>query len=162
MTDILTIEQRSERMRRIRGRGNETTELALIRVIRLSGIKGWRRHLVIRWDNHALNPKLQSVQALRNFRAFVAPDFVFVRDRVALFVDGCFWHSCPLHGTMPKSRTTFWSEKLSRNRARDSFVEHALLKTGWSVIRIWEHEIQDAAGLAAWLIRNFERVRARH
>jgi DNA mismatch endonuclease (patch repair protein) len=70
----------------------------------------------------------------------VRPDIVFTRRRVAVFVDGCFWHLCPVHGHMPETRAGFWSQKLARNARRDRENEAALLADGWQVLRIWEHE----------------------
>jgi DNA mismatch endonuclease, patch repair protein len=67
-------------------------------------------------------------------------DLVFGPARVAVYVDGCFWHSCPEHGTMPRSNNEFWEEKLARNRERDAETNAALREAGWSVIRVWEHE----------------------
>jgi DNA mismatch endonuclease (patch repair protein) len=67
-----------------------------------------------------------------------APDFVFPRERVALFVDGCFWHGCPRHTRIPKSRSEFWVPKLRRNRVRDRKVTRYLRARGWRVIRVWE------------------------
>jgi DNA mismatch endonuclease, patch repair protein len=76
----------------------------------------------------------------------VRPDIVFLRRRVAVFIDGCFWHSCPQHGTRPKANTSYWEPKLARNRARDVLVNDALAAAGWRVLRIWEHELPiDAA-----------------
>jgi DNA mismatch endonuclease, patch repair protein len=75
----------------------------------------------------------------------VRPDVVFTRKRVAVFVDGCFWHGCPRHGTKPASNTWYWSSKLATNVARDRRVDDGLRGFGWTVIRIWEHETPDAA-----------------
>lgn len=69
----------------------------------------------------------------------VAPDIVFPRRRLAVFVDGCFWHCCPEHGTRPQSNSGYWSPKLARNRARDARVNEELSTAGWEVLRIWEH-----------------------
>jgi DNA mismatch endonuclease (patch repair protein) len=71
--------------------------------------------------------------------ARVRPDIVFTRQRVAVFVDGCFWHRCPEHGTAPRANTAYWSAKLERNVARDERVDRALLAAGWTVLRLWEH-----------------------
>jgi DNA mismatch endonuclease (patch repair protein) len=68
-------------------------------------------------------------------------DFTFRRERVALFVDGCFWHGCPKHGTMPAGNRAFWKAKLARNTARDRTVTRALRQAGWTVLRIWEHDL---------------------
>lgn len=67
-------------------------------------------------------------------------DIVFSRARVAVFVDGCFWHACPAHGDLPVSNRDFWRAKFDRNRARDRRVNDSLRNEGWHVIRIWEHE----------------------
>ncbi|MFJ4165680.1 very short patch repair endonuclease [Microbacterium sp. NPDC089698] len=67
-------------------------------------------------------------------------DIVFPRARVAVYVDGCFWHGCPVHATLPKSNTDYWLPKLARNRERDSEVNDALRAAGWTVLRFWEHE----------------------
>lgn len=67
-------------------------------------------------------------------------DIVFLRDRVAVFVDGCYWHGCPEHFRMPSSNTEYWTAKIERNRARDQRVSAALREAGWRVVRVWEHE----------------------
>jgi DNA mismatch endonuclease (patch repair protein) len=72
-------------------------------------------------------------------------DIVFVRARIAVFVDGCFWHSCPEHATYPKANKQFWREKLRRNRERDAETDSHLAADGWLVIRVWEHEDSVAA-----------------
>lgn len=69
----------------------------------------------------------------------VRPDIVFTRRKIAVFVDGCFWHSCPEHGTSPRSNVAYWSPKLARNRERDADNTAALESDGWLVIRAWEH-----------------------
>src|SRR6266568_6153968 len=78
----------------------------------------------------------------------VRPDIVFTARKVAVFVDGCFWHCCPEHGTQPSSNTWYWEPKLRRNVERDRAADAALLAAGWGVVRIWEHESLDAAVLA--------------
>jgi len=70
----------------------------------------------------------------------VRPDLVFKGARVAVFVDGCFWHSCPEHGDQPRTNTAYWRPKLEANVARDRRVDQALQDDGWRVIRAWEHE----------------------
>nr|WP_276571210.1 very short patch repair endonuclease [Halomonas sulfidoxydans] len=67
-------------------------------------------------------------------------DIVFTRYRLAVFVDGCFWHGCPLHGTWPKHNADFWRDKIEANRHRDCDTNRRLLEAGWTVVRIWEHE----------------------
>ena len=67
-------------------------------------------------------------------------DIVFSKLKVAVFVDGCFWHGCPIHGTWPKANAEFWRKKIETNRQRDLDTNRRLEKAGWKVIRIWEHE----------------------
>lgn len=75
----------------------------------------------------------------------VRPDIVFTARKVAVFVDGCFWHCCPLHGAQPKTNDWYWSPKLKRNVERDREADAALTSAGWTVVRIWEHEtLEDA------------------
>jgi len=70
----------------------------------------------------------------------IRPDLVFLRSRVAVFVDGCFWHRCPEHGTSPQTNGDWWRKKLDTNVNRDRAADSALVEAGWTVIRIWEHE----------------------
>lgn len=112
---------RSRIMSAIRGHGNASTEKRMIRILRENGISGWRR-----------NQKLPG-----------SPDFAFRAERVALFVDGCFWHGCPRCYREPKQNTEFWREKIARNAARDKRVSRQLRRTGWSVLRFWEHALRD-------------------
>jgi len=82
----------------------------------------------------------------------VVADIVFPRHRLAVFVDGCFWHMCPEHGTVPRSNSWYWTPKLRRNAERDGEVDELLRGAGWRVLRVWEHmgapgaadEIEDA------------------
>ncbi|UEL33498.1 very short patch repair endonuclease [Rhodococcus sp. C1] len=67
-------------------------------------------------------------------------DLVFPRRKVAVFVDGCFWHSCPQHATFPKNNAQWWTDKLAANVVRDRDTDARLAEQGWTVIRIWEHE----------------------
>lgn len=88
-----------------------------------------------------------------------SPDIIFPGAMVVVFVDGCFWHGCPVHGTMPKSRPDFWATKITRNRERDRQVDTNLVQLGWKVLRFWEHDIrarlQDCvAEVATALVRN--------
>lgn len=72
-------------------------------------------------------------------------DLVFPRQRIAVFIDGCFWHGCPEHGTVPRANAEWWITKLEANRARDARATEALEDAGWTVIRIWEHEDPELA-----------------
>jgi DNA mismatch endonuclease, patch repair protein len=116
MADVFSKAKRSAVMARIRSHGNEATEVALAKLFRKNKITGWRRRQNI----------------------FGKPDFVFRRARLAVFVDGCFWHGCPRHATKPKNNRAFWRRKFSRNKARDLLVTRELRRRGWRVLRIWE------------------------
>lgn len=134
MADILSKAERSERMARVRPHANRTTELALREALRRSKVSGWRRHsrLSLRIKRRDGRPSGRHAR----------PDFVFSRGRVAVFVDGCFWHACPRHRTTPASNRAYWEQKLKGNRKRDREVTRALVKQGWTVIRIWEHDVK--------------------
>ena len=119
MADVFPGSKRSEIMSRVRGRGNRATELVLVKLLRRHRIAGWRR----------------------GARVFGRPDFVFAKQRLAVFVDGCFWHGCPRHGTRPASNAAFWKKKLARNRRRDKLVSRSLKRSGWRVLRIWQHDL---------------------
>lgn len=81
-------------------------------------------------------------------------DIVFTRARVAVFVDGCFWHDCPIHGSAPKSNADWWRAKLDSNASRDRDTDRRLAEVGWAVLRVWEHEDpDDAAGRIVALVR---------
>ena len=137
MPDVFTRKKRSEVMSRIRSRGNKETEITLVRLLRRHKISGWRRHALIRIPAQKAH--------LPSFT--VRPDFVFrsgsaPAPRVALFVDGCFWHNCPKHGTKPKNNQAFWRKKLTANKRRDKLVNRSLRRARWRVLRIWEHDLR--------------------
>lgn len=121
MADVFSQTKRSEVMSRIRGSGNRDTELRMIALLRAHRITGWRRGVSL----------------------FGKPDFVFRRERVVIFVDGCFWHGClkPKHAPLPKTRAEWWKAKLSRNKVRDREVSRHLTKLEWTVIRVWECDL---------------------
>jgi len=84
------------------------------------------------------------------------PDVVLTRARIAVFVDGCFWHACPEHGTTPRNNREWWSAKLERNVERDREKDSALRALGWDVVHVWEHEnaVEAAARIRArWMSR---------
>lgn len=139
MADVFSPAKRSAVMARIRSRGNRDTELKMIALLRTYRLTGWRRGL-------ALPGK---------------PDFVWRRERVALFVDGCFWHGCPRHGRTPSSRQDYWAPKLARNARRDRKVSRTLSVAGWKVVRVWECALaKPLAGLAAARIARAIRNRS--
>jgi DNA mismatch endonuclease (patch repair protein) len=123
--DVFTRQKRSEVMAAVRPTGNRSTELVLAAALRRHGVTGWRRHLKI-----GLGP------------GKTRPDFVFPKPRAAVFVDGCFWHCCPVHGTKPATRTDFWLPKLENNWRRDRRVSATLRRHGWTVLRVWEHSVK--------------------
>jgi DNA mismatch endonuclease, patch repair protein len=83
------------------------------------------------------------------------PDFVFPQERVAVFMNGCFWHGCPQHYKFAKTRPDFWARKLEKNRQRDELVNAALREQGWWPLRVWEHEVRASAETAARRVRKF-------
>jgi DNA mismatch endonuclease (patch repair protein) len=134
--DLFSPEKRSEIMSRVRSRGNAATELRIIQIFRQHGITGWRR----------------------NYQLAGTPDFVFIHSRVAVFVDGCFWHGCPIHGSIPASNREFWRRKLARNRDRDNMVNCTLRKLGWRVVRVWQHELSQPERVARRILRAIGRA----
>lgn len=91
-----------------------------------------------------------------------SPDLVFVGRRLAVFVDGCFWHGCSLHHTLPAANRDFWLRKLERNQARDRRVDEELAAMGWTVLRVWEHEVRadlEGAATRVALFLKLERPR---
>lgn len=133
MADIYTRAERSALMAKVRGRGNASTEGVLARLFRAEGWSGWRRQLVLRGRDARGEP----------WR--VRPDFVFRARRLAVFVDGCFWHGCPRHGTQPRGNAAFWRAKFRRNQARDRRDTRRLRREGWRVLRLWEHALKSKA-----------------
>ena len=129
---------RSELMSRVQ-RTNTQPELTLRRAL-------WREGL-----RYRLHPKLPG-----------RPDFIFVMARVAVFVDGCFWHGCLRHYRTPKTNAAFWDAKIARNRERDAAVDLALGNLGWKVIRVWSHEIREDLSAAVQHIQKALLAAIRH
>lgn len=119
MPDIYDKNTRSNVMRSVKSSKNKSTELKLISIFKKYSIKGWRR----------------------NYKIFGKPDFVFLNKKIAIFTDGCFWHGHNCRNTKPKNNFEYWSRKIKRNKERDLEVSKHLKKLGWSVIRIWECEL---------------------
>lgn len=119
--DTFSKAERSRIMSRVKSSGNKSTEAAFITLMTERGITGWRRHQPV----------------------FGKPDFVFRKTRIAVFIDGCFWHGCPKHCRMPATNRDYWERKIGRNLERDKKVKRELRKAGWTVVRIWEHELKD-------------------
>ena len=89
---------------------------------------------------------------------FGRPGFVFSVERVAVFVDGCFWHGCPRHYIVPGNNAEFWRRKLGARRDRDRLVNRTLRRAGWSVVRVWEHALRDEGRVAARVARALVRA----
>jgi DNA mismatch endonuclease, patch repair protein len=102
--------------------------------------------IALRRALHARGARFRKDHAVTLTGMSVRPDIVFTRARVAVFVDGCFWHRCPQHATDPKANSDYWGPKLRANVERDRLVDRVLTAAGWTVLRIWEHE--DAADAA--------------
>lgn len=120
MADVFSKLERSRVMATVLGQGNRSTEICLLAALRSHGIKGWRRH----------------------YRITGKPDFAFPRVKVAVFLDGCFWHGCPKCSRIPASNTAFWSAKFARTAERDAAQTKELKRRGWKVLRFWEHELK--------------------
>ena len=119
-----TSAKRSATMGKIRSKGNRATEWRLRMILVRAGIRGWTLH-----------PR--EIQG--------RPDFFFSHRRLAIFVDGCFWHACPRCGHSPKAHSAFWQLKLDGTRIRDLRTTKALSEAGISVLRFWEHELKPKA-----------------
>src|SRR5258708_40159132 len=113
--------ERSHIMASIRGKRNKSTEITLRMAMVRAGVKGWISH-----------PE----------RIPGKPDFYFPRKRLAIFVDGCFWHGCARCGHIPKTNRPFWAAKIARNRQRDRLTLRALRKLDTSTLRFWEHDVK--------------------
>lgn len=120
MADVYDKATRSAIMGKVRSNGNKSTELRLIEIFRSENIKGWRRNYSVKGH----------------------PDFVFLSKRIAVFVDGCFWHGHDCRNTRPKQNEEFWAAKRERNTLRDIAVTEEFKRRGWKVLRIWECELK--------------------
>lgn len=101
--------------------------------------------IALRHALHATGLRYRKDYPLRLGQKLVRPDIAFTRAKVAVFVDGCFWHRCPRHGEVPVTNVGFWSSKLEANEARDCEQNRLLKDAGWLVVRVWEHEPLDSA-----------------
>jgi DNA mismatch endonuclease (patch repair protein) len=118
-----------------RGR-NTRLELALGSALHRRGLRFWKHR--------------RPIAGLRS-----EADFVFPRLRLAIFVDGCFWHGCPDHATWPTSNAEFWKTKIEGNRSRDKRTDSVLAKAGWTVVRFWEHQpIEEMAAAVGGVVRS--------
>ena len=120
MADVFEKDQRSQIMKKVKSKNNKSTELRLIAIFKEEGIKGWRRDYDVKGH----------------------PDFVFLNKRIAVFVDGCFWHGHDCRNTRPKENEEYWARKRERNITHDKEITASFQKRGWTVIRIWECELK--------------------
>ena len=129
------------------------TSAAVSKRMRLNRRRDTRAELALRVELHRRGLRFRVDYPLRTADRIVRPDVVFTRARLAVFIDGCFWHCCPEHGNVPRSNTDYWRPKLARNVARDQMVNVALTSAQWRVIRAWEHE--DPSDIADRVIRAY-------
>jgi DNA mismatch endonuclease (patch repair protein) len=132
--DVYDKATRSAVMSRVRSKGNKSTELRLIEIFRSQDIIGWRRNYPVKGH----------------------PDFVFPKQKIAVFVDGCFWHGHDCRNTRPKNNKDFWSAKRKRNITNDRSVTKKFKKRGWTVFRIWECELKNKN--LQKLLRRFDKI----
>jgi DNA mismatch endonuclease, patch repair protein len=139
--DIMGKEERSERMRRVRSKGNRSTEarfrLALVR----KGIRGWKM------QDRSLAGR---------------PDFVFPEAKIAIFVDGCFWHGCPVcKRPLPIANQEYWEKKINFNILRSRQVGRQLRSLGFTVLRVWEHSLRSPSCATRFVDRLLRLLRSR-
>jgi DNA mismatch endonuclease (patch repair protein) len=121
MSDIFTAEKRSQIMSHIRSKNNKSTELKLIKIFKEYGITGWRR----------------------NYNVKGHPDFVFLKKKIAVFVDGCFWHGHKCQKHKPENNSEYWQKKIKYNKSHDRRINELFKNRDWTVIRIWECELKN-------------------
>lgn len=120
MTDVFDKATRSRVMSAVKSKNTKSTELRLISYFKQNNITGWRRGYKVKGH----------------------PDFVFLKKRIAIFADGCFWHGHNCRNTHPKDHEEYWRQKIERNMQRDINVNLTFKQRGWTVIRIWECELK--------------------
>lgn len=120
MADVFDKAQRSKIMQKVKSCGNKSTEMKLISVFSANSISGWRRKYPVKGH----------------------PDFVFLKEKIAIFVDGCFWHGHDCRNTKPADNMEYWDKKRERNIRHDKEVTARFEMRGWKVVRIWECELK--------------------
>ena len=120
MTDVFDTSKRSQIMQQVRSKNNKTTELKLIQIFKDSHITGWKRNYPVKGH----------------------PDFVFLYKKIAVFVDGCFWHGHNCRNTQPSNNAEYWRKKQERNIRHDLEITALFEQRGWNVLRIWECELK--------------------
>lgn len=117
--DIFDKEKRSQIMRSVKSKNNKTTEIKFLKLLKNYNITGWRR-------NYPVNGK---------------PDIVFLKNKLAIFIDGCFWHGHNCRNTKPKQNKDYWDEKIKQNKRRDKRITEMFQNRNWKVFRIWECDL---------------------
>lgn len=120
MSDVFSHKERSDIMSKVRSKNNKSTEIKLMQIFEENNIKGWRRNYPVKGH----------------------PDFVFLDKKIAIFVDGCFWHGHDCRNTRPSNNAAYWNKKRERNMKHDKEVNALFERRGWNVIRIWECELK--------------------
>ena len=120
MSDVFDTSKRSQIMKKVKSKNNKSTELKLIEIFKENHITGWKRNYPVKGH----------------------PDFVFLDKRVAVFVDGCFWHGHDCRNTRPSDNAEYWSKKRERNIRHDKDITSLFEQRGWTVLRIWECELK--------------------
>lgn len=113
--------------------------------MRAIGRKDTKPELELRRLLHAAGRRYRIDFPIRTEMGLVRPDVAFTKARVAVFVDGCYWHGCPDHGRVPSVNSSYWGPKLARNAERDRLQAEALEAIGWRILRFWEHDDPDEA-----------------
>lgn len=121
MADVFDSKKRSDIMSKVRSNNNKSTELALIKFFKENNITGWKRNYPVKGH----------------------PDFVFLDKKIAVFVDGCFWHGHDCRNTRPSDNAEYWQKKRERNIKHDKEVTAMFENRGWTVVRIWECELKN-------------------
>jgi len=133
--DTFSPKQRTRIMSMVHSRGNKSTEIRFIKLLKERKITGWRRC----------------------FKIVGSPDFVFPKKKIAIFIDGCFWHGCPRHLRLPATNKKYWRQKVANNMLRDSRVNKLLIERGWRVYRFWEHELGDLKRISGKKLQSIAR-----
>ena len=120
MSDVFDTSKRSQIMQRVKSKNNKSTELKLIQIFKDNHITGWKRNYPVKGH----------------------PDFVFLEKKIAVFVDGCFWHGHDCRNTRPSDNSEYWNRKRERNIQHDKDITALFEQRGWTVLRIWECELK--------------------
>jgi len=135
--DKLPKNQRSEVMRKVKGK-NTKLEYQVIEILLSHGIKRFKVH----------QPGILG-----------SPDIVLLKEKIVIFIDSCFWHGCPKHLRMPKTNQKYWNSKIGKNVIRDIRIRAKLRRQGWSVLRIWEHDVRNPLKVVRKITRTLNLIK---